>query len=203
MVGIHVRVSDAVARDARTGRQLDRADESADRASPDRIWSGAWHPVGRVRIRLQRPRSGIHLPIFEFRRSRSGAETRSWGKYRRRALCHRAGDHGQSTGSGAKFRGARRYRRTRPIRLLRGLGLHAGSIAERRRCCDRARVHGASSGHDDRRHRRCLAGWNHAGAVPCRTHHPGDGIASAGTHAARHCGRSPLGGGGKVGGRDP
>ena len=60
---------------------------------------------------------------------------------------------------------------------------------------DRARLHGASSGHDDRRHRRCAAGWRDAGAVPCRTDGPGDRTAAAGAHAARRRRGASLGGG--------
>ena len=39
---------------------------------------------------------------------------------------------------------------------------------------DRARLHGASPGHDDRGHRQCAAGRRDARAVPCRTDGPGD-----------------------------
>ena len=69
LVGIDVRVSDAVARHARAGRQLDRADQSADRAPPDRVWSRAWGPLGRVRVRLQRRAtwsSPTNIPISAF-----------------------------------------------------------------------------------------------------------------------------------------
>ena len=68
---------------------------------------------------------------------------------------------------------------------------------------DRARLHGAPSGHDDRRHRRCVAGWRDAGAVPCRTDGPGDRTAAAGAHAARRRGGPSLGSGGEVGGQGP
>ncbi len=50
-------------------------------------------------------------------------------------------------------------RRARPLRLLRGPRLHAGPLAGGQERRDRARLHGAPPGHDDRRNRRCLAGW--------------------------------------------
>ena len=49
---------------------------------------------------------------------------------------------------------------------------------------DRACLHGAPSGHDDRGHRRRAAGRRDAGAVPRRADRPGDGTAAAGAHAA-------------------
>ena len=63
--------------------------------------------------------------------------------------------HGRSAGRGAQLRPARRGRRARPLRLLRGAGLHADPGAGRQDRRDRAGLHGASSGHDDRRHRQC------------------------------------------------
>ena len=52
---------------------------------------------------------------------------------RRRALCDGARDHGRSAGGGAQLRAARRHRRARPLRLLRGAGLHAEPAAGGRR----------------------------------------------------------------------
>ena len=83
------------------------------------------------------------------------------------------------------FASARRRRRARPLRLLRGAGLHAEPAAEGRERRDRARLHGASPGHDDRRHRQCAAGRRDARAVPRRADGPGDRTAAAGAHAAR------------------
>ena len=59
-------------------------------------------------------------------------------------------------------------RRARPLRILRGARLHAAPSAGRAEARDRARLHGAPSGHDDRRHRRRLARRRDAGAVPRR-----------------------------------
>ena len=92
------------------------------------------------------------------------------------------------------FDAARRHRRARPLRLLRGARLHAGARARRPGPRHRARLHGASSGHDHRRHRRRLARRRDAGAVPRRAHGPGHRTAVAGAHAAR-CGRQPSLGG--------
>ena len=64
---------------------------------------------------------------------------------------------------------------------------------------DRARLHGAPPGHDDRGHRRCAAGRRDAGAVPCRADGPGDRTAAAGAHAARRRRGASLGSGREVG----
>ena len=55
--------------------------------------------VGNFRIGIQRPRSGIHLPILEFRRARTRLETRHRRGSGRRALRHGFGGDGRSTGS--------------------------------------------------------------------------------------------------------
>ena len=97
------------------------------------------------------------------------------------------------------LRAAGQRRRMRPLRVLRGAGLHAEPAAGERKRRDRARLHGAPSGHDDRGHRRCAAGWRDAGAVPCRADGPGDRTAAAGGHAARRRRGAPLGSGREVG----
>ena len=107
--------------------------------------------------------------------------------------------HGRSGSGGAQLRAAGRRRRVRPLRVLRGAGLHAEPAAGGCQRRDRARLHGAPSGHDDRGHRRCVAGWRDARAVPCRTDGPGDRTAAAGGHAARRRRGASLGSGRKVG----
>ncbi len=102
-------------------------------------------------------------------------------------------------GGGTQLRAARRRRRARPLRLLRGARLHAGPRAGGQERRDRARLHGAPSGHDDRRHRQCAARRRDADTLPCRADRPGDGTAAAGAHAARRRGGPPLGRGGEVG----
>ena len=69
---------------------LIEADEPADRAAPDRLRGQARGALGRFGIRLQRPRPGVHLPVFELRRSRPRAEARAGREHRRRALRDRA-----------------------------------------------------------------------------------------------------------------
>src|SRR5439155_1556357 len=76
LVGIDVRVSDAVARHARTSRQPARTDEPSRRPPADHLWRCARCTLGNFGIRLQRPRSGTHLSIFELRSPGSGFETR-------------------------------------------------------------------------------------------------------------------------------
>ena len=96
VVGIDVRIPDALAGHARAGRKPARADQPSDRAPPDRLRREAGPAVGHIRIRLQRPRPGVHLPIFEFRRSRPRAEARSGRKSGDRALRDRSGGDGRS-----------------------------------------------------------------------------------------------------------
>ena len=67
LVGVDVRVSDAVAHHARTGRQPARADEPSRCPPADRLWRHARCALGDFGIRLQRPRPGVHLSIFELR----------------------------------------------------------------------------------------------------------------------------------------
>ena len=110
---------------------LHRADQPADRAAADRLRGDARRALGRFGIRLQRPRPGIHLPIFELRRARPRPQARPGREHRHRALRHRARRHGRSAGRGAQLRAPGGGRRARPLWLLRGAGLHADPAAGR------------------------------------------------------------------------
>ena len=57
----------------------------------------------------------------------------------------------------------------------------------------RSRVHGASSGHDDRRDRQRVVRRRNARAIPCRADHSGDGIVVAGAGSSRGRCRPGLG----------
>ena len=92
LVGIDVRISDALAGHARAGGQPARADQPADRAAPDRLRRDARRALGHFGIRLQHPRSGVHLPVLELRRSRPRAEARPGREHRHRTLCDGARD---------------------------------------------------------------------------------------------------------------
>ena len=93
------------------------------------LWRGARPAVGRFGIRLQRPRPGTDIPVFEFRRAGAGAETRPRREHRGGALCDGAGGHGRAGAVGAQLRPSRGYGRARPLWLLRGAGLHARAPA--------------------------------------------------------------------------
>ena len=90
--------------------------------------------LGHLGIRLQRARPGAHLSIFELRRSGPRAEARPRRERRRRALCDRARGawsirrRRRAISSGWPAVGAQR-----PLRLLRGAGLHAGPRCRRAR----------------------------------------------------------------------
>ena len=91
--------------------------------------ASAWLTVGHFGIRLQCPRSGIHLPVLEFRRAGPGAETGPQRERRRGTLCNSARDNGRTGGFGPQLRPAGSGRRERSLRLLRGVGLHAFTSA--------------------------------------------------------------------------
>jgi len=95
------------------------------------------------------------------------------------------GEHGRPSGCGAELRASRCHWRSRPVRLLRGVGLHARPGAERRARGRRPVLHGPPPGHDDHGHRRRPAGRRDAGPLPCRADHPGDGASSARTGDSR------------------
>ena len=104
VVGIDVRIPDALAGHARAGGQPAGTDQSADRAAADRLWHVARPALGRLGVRLQHPRPGAHLPILELRRPRPRAEARPGRERRRGALCDGARQHGRSVSGGAQLR---------------------------------------------------------------------------------------------------
>ena len=133
VVGIDVRVSDAVAGHARAGGQPARADQPSGRAPADRLRRQTRSAVGHFGIRLQRPRPGVHLPIFEFRRSRPRLEARPRREPGHRPLCHRAGGDGRPARRGGQSRASGGGRRRWPLRLFTRRWII------RRRACPRAR----------------------------------------------------------------
>ncbi len=60
--------------------------------------ASAWFTVGNLGIRLQCPRSGIHLPVLEFRRAGAGAETGPQRERRRGTLCNGSRSDGRTGG---------------------------------------------------------------------------------------------------------
>ncbi len=197
VVGIDVRVSHAVAGHARAARQPDREDQRSDRAAPDRLRGRPRRAVGHLRIGLQCARQGVDLPILQLRRAGAGLQARPERERRHRALRDGARRHGRSGGGDCQFHPLGGDRRAWPLRLLRGARLHPVAPAGRQGPGRRARLHGPSSGHDDRRHRQCAARRRDARALPCRADDPGDRAAAAGAHAARCRGRPSARRGGR------
>ena len=85
LVGIDVRVPDAVARHARAGREPPRADQPPGGAPADRLRRRARRALGRLGVGLQRARPRAHLPVFELRHSGLGPEARAGRERRHRA----------------------------------------------------------------------------------------------------------------------
>ena len=103
LVGIDVRIPDALAGHARAGGKPARADQPADRAAADRLRRVARPAVGHLGIRLQHPRPGADLPILELRRSRPRAEARPRRERRGGALRDGARQHGRSAAAARNF----------------------------------------------------------------------------------------------------
>ena len=108
LVGLDVRVPDAVAGHARAARQPARADQPPDRAPADRLRRRPRRAVGHLRIGLQRARPGAHLPVLQLRRAGPRPQARPERERRHRALRHGARRHGRSGGGGGQLRAAGR-----------------------------------------------------------------------------------------------
>ena len=197
MVGIDVRVPDAVAGDARAGGEPAGADEPPRRPPADEVRRRAWRAVGRLGIGVQCARSGAHLSVLELRRPRPGAQARTQRRRRRRSLRDGAGGDGGSAGRGAEFLPSCCSRRPWPIWLVRGSGLHAGAPSRRRAGGDRPRLHGAPPRDDPGRDRQRAARRRHARPLSRRADHPSDGALAAGTNPARRRGCPPPSRGGE------
>ena len=196
LVGIDVRVPDAVAGDARAGGQPARADQPPGRAAADGLRRRRSACPGAISESAYNARDlELTYQYSNFGVPGPRAEARPRRERRRRALRDGARGHGRSAGGGAQLRPPRRHRRARPLRLLRGARLHAHAPARGKGRRRRPRLHGAPPGHDGGRDRQRPARRGDARAVPRRADRPGDGAAAAGTHAARRRGGSPQGGG--------
>ena len=171
------------------GGQPAGADVPPRRPPPDPVRLRARRPVGHLGIGVQRPRPRPHVPVLELRRPGPRPRARPQRGPRRRALRHRAGRHDGRPGGGAEPVAARRGRRARRLRLLRGARLHREPRAGGRHGGAGPRVHGAPPGHDAGRHPERAARRPHAPALPRRAHRAGQRPAPAGAHAAGRRGR--------------
>ena len=201
VVGIDVRVPDAVAGDARAGGEPARADQPPGRATAPEVRRRARRALGRLRVGLQRARSRAHLPVLQLRRARPRLEARARRRRGHRALRDGARGDGGSGSRRAELRASRRRRRPRPLRLVRGARLHAVATARGRAGRDRARLHGAPPGHDRGRDRQRAPRRRDARPLPRRADDPGDRAAAPGADAARCRRRAPARRGG-AGGRE-
>ena len=87
---------------APAGSLLEQTNRLVVRA-PGGLRAIARRPLGHLRIRLQRPRPGVHLSVLQLRRARTRPEARACGEPGDRALCHRACGHGGSTRRAAEL----------------------------------------------------------------------------------------------------
>ena len=104
LVGIDVRVPDAVARHARAGGQPAGADQSSRSCAGRSTYGAALGlPWGISESAYNVARPGVHLSVFELRRARPGSEARSERERRRRALCDGACGDGRSQAAARNF----------------------------------------------------------------------------------------------------
>ena len=78
LVRLDVRVPDAVAGHARARRQPARADQPSRGPSQQAYGERARRALGDLGVGLQRARPRAHVPVLEFRRARTGSQTRAW-----------------------------------------------------------------------------------------------------------------------------
>ena len=200
LVGLDVRVPDAVAGHARAARQPARADQPADRAAADRLrrassaCRGASPNRPTTPATSSSPTSTRTSACPASASSAASARTPSSRPTRRRSPPW-------STRAAALRNFARLAgdRRARPLRLLRGARLHA--VARCRKAQTSAIVRAYMAHHQGmthRRHRQRAARRRDARALPRRADRPGDRAAAAGAHAARCRGRPSAGRGGRA-----
>ncbi len=188
LVGIDVRISDAVAGDARAPGSLLAETNRLVVRRPARLWRRARRAVGHLRIGVQRARHRADLSIFELRRARSRLQARAFGEHRHRALCHRAGRDGRSGTRGAQTWTASPTKAGGAPMAGTRRSTTRHSACRGRQGRDRALLHGASPGDEPDRHRQCAEGRRDARALPCRTDDAGGRAPAAGAHAARRRG---------------
>ena len=175
VVGVDVRVPDAVAGDARARGQPARADQPAGRGAPAGLRPRRWACPGGSR---NRPINARDLE-FTYQYSNFGVP----GLGLKRGLAEQPGDRALRHRARRHARPAGRAARTSPALPSMGAMGRYGFYealdftqsrlpegAERR---DRAQLHGASPGHDHRRHRQRAAGRADARALPPRADDPG------------------------------
>ena len=162
--------------------------------------SSARPALGDFGIGLQRPRPGVHLPIFEFRRARPRAEARPGRECRRRAVCDGARGHGRSASGGAQLRAARRLGARGRYGFYEALDYTPSRLPEGQTVAIVRAFMAHHQGMTIVAIADALLDGAMRDAVPCRTDDPGDRTAAAGAHAARRAGGASLGSG-REGGR--
>ena len=193
LVGVDVRVPHAGADHGFATGEPARPDRTLGGPPPEGVRRRTRRPLGNLRIRLQRARSRIHLPVLELRRARPRPRERTERGPRDRSLRDRAGGDDRPRGGGPQLRRTRGGGRAGVARVLRGARLHADSAPGRDRGGRGARLHGPSSGDDAGRAHQCPPERCDARALPRRTHRPGDRAAAAGAGAPQRGGHPPAG----------
>ncbi len=205
LVGIDVRISDAVARHARAGRKPARADQPSDRAagrSPTPRNSGLPWGISESAynardLELTYQYSNFGVPGLGLKRGLG--EDRVIAPYATALAAmvdpRGGGDESRSGWPRSARKGAtastRRWTiRPRACRKAQSVAIVRAFMAHHQGMTIVAIADALLDGDD-------------AGAVPCRTDRQGDRTASAGAHAARRRGDATLGRGSEVGRRRP
>ena len=190
VVGIDVRVSDAVAGHARAGRQPDRADQptsivrrqidyGAGLGVPWGISESAYNARDKE---LTYQYSNFGVPGLGFKRGLSENVVIAPYATALAAMVDPAAA-ARNFARLAEIGGRGRYG------FYEALDFTPSRLPEGEDVGRRARLHGAPPGHDGGRHRQRAARRRDAHALPRRADHPGDRAAAAGAHAARRRGR--------------
>jgi cyclic beta-1,2-glucan synthetase len=120
-------------------------------------YAAAGHSLGHLGIRLQRPRPGNDLSVFQLRRAGPWAEARPQREPRDRALCDGSGSDGRPGGRGRELRRTCRHWAEGRYGFYEAVDFTPSRLPSNENAGHRPQLHGAPPGHDDHRHRQHAA----------------------------------------------